>query len=121
MGPLKALWARWLALKADIKAKWLWSVDFLCSGDGKPSHPKLVTWAVLLCFATSHPIPSTVVVCLVTASFGLKAYLMFLQHNTSTETSTDSRVDTHTVVETKTLIEQVQARRDPSDGIESAE
>ena len=73
-----------------MKAAFFWCVDFLCSKDGKPSHPKLVTWAVLACFALGRPIPSVVVVCLVSASFGLKAYLMFLQHNTSTESSADT-------------------------------
>ena len=67
-----------------------WTVDPVCSADGKPSHPKLLTWAILACFALNRPIPSVVVATLVSASFGVKAYLMFLQRGTFTASSSDT-------------------------------
>lgn len=98
-----------------ITRAWLWCVDPVCSHDGKPSHPKLLTWAILACFAFNRPLPVVVVVALLAASFGLKAFLMFLQRGTFTGASTDSRSVTESIVAT------VQARRIVADGIEASE
>lgn len=73
-----------------MKRAFLWSVDFLCSHDGKPSHSKLLTWAILACFAMGRPLPSAVVVTLVAASFGLKTFQMFLERGTFSASSADT-------------------------------
>lgn len=80
----------WASFCTWVTRKWLWCVDPVCSHDGKPSHPKLLTWAILACFALNRPLPVVVVVALLAASFGLKAFLMFLQRGTFTGASADT-------------------------------
>lgn len=89
-----------------------WCTDFVCSHDGKPSNPKLMGWAIFWAAVLGRPLPILLALMLLSASFGLKTFQMYLQRGTWSLRSSDQHVTT------TALIESVQSRRDPVEGIE---
>lgn len=99
-----------------IRGAWEWLTDWFCSQDRKPSFPKIMATAIYVAFVTGRGMPATVCAMLLAAAFGLKTFQMWLGKSTFAHTASD----TVSLAYEKKVTEVVQARRDPTSGVEPA-
>lgn len=88
--------------------RWLWCVDFLCGPDGRPSSPRLMSWAIYAAYIAQRPIPATICAMLLAASFGYKAFKDWLDKTTFAVTHADTIALGLTKATTTQITETVQ-------------